>query len=83
MTLGVVEKLSEIIERAHYLVAIECLIAAQAIDLRGLEAAALGAGARAAYRRVRAEIPVLDHDRPLGPDIDRLERLVRDGPIAA
>ena len=83
MTLGVSEKLAESIERARYLVAIECLIAAQAIDLRGLEADALGVGARAAYRRVRAEIPVLDHDRPLGPDIDRVERLVRDGPIAA
>jgi histidine ammonia-lyase len=83
MTLAVVEKLAESVERAHYLVAIECLIAAQAIDLRGLGADALGTGAATAYRRVRAEVPALDHDRPLGPDIDCLERLVRSGAIAA
>jgi histidine ammonia-lyase len=83
MTLGVIEKLSEIVERAQYLVAIECLIAAQAVDLRGLEVDSLGAGAGTAYRRVRAEVPALDHDRPLGPDIDCLERLVHSGAIAA
>jgi histidine ammonia-lyase len=83
MTLGVVEKLAEVVERARYIVAIECLIAAQAVDLRGLEAGALGAGARAAYGRLRAEVAALEHDRPLGPDIDRIEQLVRDGAIAA
>ncbi|HZW73321.1 MAG TPA: histidine ammonia-lyase [Caldimonas sp.] len=83
MTLGVVEKLGEIVERARYLVAIECLVAAQAVDLRGLRPEALGAGARNVYRGVRAEVPMLDHDRPLGPDIDRLERLVRGGALAA
>jgi len=59
------------------------LIAAQAVDLRGLQSDALGAGARNLYRRVRAEVSVLDHDRPLGPDIDRLERLLRSGALAA
>src|SRR5215472_4151026 len=83
MTLGVVEKLAEIVERVRYLVAIELLIAAQAVDLRGLQSDALGAGARNLYRRVRAEVSVLDHDRPLGPDIDRLERLLRSGALAA
>jgi len=83
MTLGVVEKLAEIVERARYLVAIELLIAAQAVDLRGFQPDALGAGARNLYRRVRAEVSVLDHDRPLGPDIDRLERLLRSGALAA
>src|SRR5215831_2132967 len=82
MTLGVVEKLSEMVERARYLVAIECLIAAQAVDLRELAADALGAGARALYDRVRAQVPLLDHDRPLGPDIDRLERQLRGDAIA-
>ena len=77
MTLGVVEKLADMVERAQYLVAIEYLIAAQAVDLRGLAPDALGAGARTVYRRVRGEVPALDHDRPLGPDIDRLEGLVR------
>ena len=83
MTLGVVEKLAEIVERVRYLLAIELLIAAQAVDLRGLQSDALGAGARNLYRRVRAEVSVLDHDRPLGPEIDRLERLLRSGALAA
>ena len=83
MTLGVVEKLAEIVDRAQYLVAIECLIAAQAVDLRELDPDALGAGASILYRRVRAQVPMLDHDRPLGPDIDRMERLLRCGSVAA
>ncbi len=81
MALGGVEKLAEILDRARYLVAIECLIAAQAVDLRGLAPDALGTGARAVYERTRAEAPALDHDRPLGPDVDRLERLVRSGAL--
>jgi histidine ammonia-lyase len=83
MTLGVVEKLAEIVDRAQYLVAIECLIAGQAVDLRELDPDALGGGARLLYRRVRAAVPMLDHDRPLGPDIDRMERLLRNGAVAA
>jgi histidine ammonia-lyase len=82
MTLGAVEKLAGIVERARYIIAIECLIAAQAIDLRDLGPESLGAGPRALYRRVRAEVAMLDHDRPLGPDIDRIEALLRGGAIA-
>jgi len=33
------------------------------------------------YERTRAEAPALDHDRPLGPDVDRLEQLVRSGAL--
>jgi histidine ammonia-lyase len=83
MALGCVEKFAECVERARYLVAIECLIAAQAVDLRGLDRGALGAGARTVYERTRGTAAVLDHDRPLGPDIDRLEALVREGAFAA
>ena len=82
MTFGVVEKLSEMLDRARYLVAIECLVAAQAVDLRGLAPEALGAGPRTLYEHVRARVPALDHDRPLGPDIDCLERELRSGAIA-
>lgn len=83
MALGVAEKLGDAIEKARYLVAIELLIAAQAIDLRNLDRNRLGAGARIAYERVRAAIPALDVDRPLGPDIDRIEALVRAGDFNA
>src|SRR5262249_33628995 len=83
MALGCVEKLAAILERARYLVAIECLIGAQAVDLRGLAEGTLGTGARAVYERTRAEVPALDHDRPLGPDIERLARVVESGPLVA
>ena len=79
MALGVAEKLGGSVEKARYLVAIELLIAAQAIDLRDLDRKRLGAGAQLAYERIRAAIPALDVDRPLGPDIDRIEARIRAG----
>jgi histidine ammonia-lyase len=78
-TLSVVEKLDSLVSCVRYLVAIELVIAAQAIDLRGLDQATLGTGPRRAYERVRSAASVLDDDRPLGPDIDRVEALVRTG----
>ena len=79
MALGVTEKLAELLERVHYVIAIELLISAQAVDLRELDPATLGAGARAAYKQVRAIAAALDQDRPLGPDIDRVQRAVAAG----
>ena len=79
MALGVAEKLGEMLERVHYLIAIELLIAAQAVDLRGLDVATLGEGTRATFRKLRAIVPMLDEDRPLGPDIDCVQRAVVAG----
>lgn len=79
MALGVAEKLGEQLERVRYLIAIELLIAAQAVDLRGLALADMGEGTRAVYRQVRAIVPVLDEDRPLGPDIDSMQLAVAAG----
>ena len=79
MALGVAEKLGELLERVRYLIAIELLIAAQAVDLRGLDEADMGEGTRATYRQLRAIIPMLDEDRPLGPDIDCVQLAVAAG----
>jgi histidine ammonia-lyase len=79
MAFGVAEKLGEMVERVHYLIAIELLVAAQAVDLRGLDLATLGAGTHATYRQLRAIVPMLDEDRPLGPDIDCVQRAVAAG----
>jgi histidine ammonia-lyase len=79
MALGVAEKLGELLERVRYLIAIELLIAAQAVDLRGLLEADMGEGTRATYRQLRAIIPMLDEDRPLGPDIDCVQLAVAAG----
>ena len=49
------------------------------MDLRELDDAGMGEGARLAYRQLRQIVPVLDEDRPLGPDIGRVERAVAAG----
>jgi len=79
MAMGVVDKLAELLDRVHYLIAIELLVAAQAVDLRALDMATLGEGARVAYWQVRALVPMLDEDRPLGPDIDCIHQAVAAG----
>ena len=79
MALGVAEKLGELLERVRYLIAIELLIAAQAVDLRGLLEADMGEGTRATYRQLRAIIPILNEDRPLGPEIDCVQMAVAAG----
>ena len=81
--LQVAEKLGELVANARYVVAIELMIGAQALDLRGPgTTTSLGVGARAAHERVRERIEALDQDRPLGPDADSLEAAVRDGRFA-
>ncbi|MGI4779392.1 MAG: HAL/PAL/TAL family ammonia-lyase [Janthinobacterium lividum] len=73
----VVDKTARIADALVSLAAIELLGAAQAVDLCGAAFDKLGAGARQAYDRVRARVPMLDRDRPLGPDVDLLrERLL-------
>lgn len=79
MALAAVEKLAEAIERARYVAAIESVIAAQAVDLRGTPIDTLGRGAAALYRRLRAEVATLDGDRPLGADFERACWLLREG----
>jgi histidine ammonia-lyase len=79
MALGVAEKLGELLERVRYLIAIELLVSAQAVDLREMNEAVMGEGARATYKQLREIVPVLDEDRPLGPDIDRVQRAVASG----
>jgi histidine ammonia-lyase len=56
--------------RLRRLIAIELLVAAQALELR--EPVALGAGTEAAYLCVRELVSALDEDRPLGVDVERL-----------
>lgn len=70
----IVAKTREIVDRLHFLIAIELMIAAQALDLRPVR---LGPPLRAACDAVRALVPKLDEDRPLGPDIERLADRVR------
>ena len=70
----------EVLENATWVVAIEVMSAAQALDFHaGL---APGLGVAAAYARVRAALPHLEHDAYLRPGLDRVRELVRGGALA-
>jgi len=71
-------KLRKIIENTSAVIAIELLCAAQALDLRKGRP---GKGVKTAYDVVRKYVEYLDKDRPLYPDIEELERVVRSAEI--
>jgi histidine ammonia-lyase len=61
------------LERMRLLAAIELIVAAQAVDLAvGGRPDALGAGTAVAFAAVRSWVAVLEDDRPVGPDVERL-----------
>ncbi len=73
------------------IIAIELLVAAQALDLRlamlaadgGAAAGAVpGTGVAEAHRRMRARVAHLDRDREPGPDLAAATALVHDGSLA-
>lgn len=68
-----------VVDTAARVVAIEFLLAAQALDLRGLEP---GRGVALCHRRIRAHIPVMVADRVLSEDIARASQLVLAGELS-
>jgi histidine ammonia-lyase len=74
-----VSKTSEIIDRLTYILGIEAMHAAQAIDLR--KDIKLGEGTQSAYNRIRAVIPFLDQDRSLSGDIQAAYTLLKTGEL--
>lgn len=73
----------EIISNVRVIVAIELLVAAQAVDLRSDGPARLGRGTVLAYRQVRKRVSFLEHDRALSPDIQSLTELLETGELLA
>ncbi len=71
-------KTRKIIENTEYVIAIEFLAAAQALDLRG---GTPGKGVKVAYDTIRKYVKFLDKDRPLYPDIEKIRKLVMYGEI--
>jgi histidine ammonia-lyase len=69
----------EILGNVRHILAIELLTAAQAVDLRPEGPQRLGTGTAAAYRAVRQRVRLLEHDRPLAPDIESLAGLIASG----
>lgn len=73
-----------VIENAQTVVAVEMLLAAQALDLaqRDLGAFPIGAGSRAAWDAIRLRVPAaLDGDRWVHDDIEAVRQLVVAGSI--
>ncbi|CAN7596892.1 histidine ammonia-lyase [Rhizobium rhizogenes] len=77
MAPSVLAKTEAIIERLRYLVAIELIASAQAVELRGVENE-LGTGTREVYRQIREHVPPLSEDRAQGPDFQRISELIRN-----
>ncbi|MBB3609833.1 histidine ammonia-lyase [Rhizobium sp. BK602] len=76
MAPSVLAKTEAIIDRLRYLVAIELIASAQAVELRGVENE-LGRGTRDVYRQIREHVPPLTEDRAQGPDFERIAELIR------
>lgn len=73
-----------ILDNVERVLAIELLVAAQALDARLtlLPGTAPGAGVLEAHRRIRAVVPRLEGDREPGPDLAAATALVRTGALA-
>ncbi|HEY3073428.1 MAG TPA: histidine ammonia-lyase [Candidatus Limnocylindrales bacterium] len=70
-----------VLENVEHVLAIELLVAAQALDLRlaRVPDAQPGTGVREALARVRRRVPFLAADREPGPDLAAAGELVRSG----
>src|SRR5262245_25646182 len=69
----------EVVSNAEVVIALEALVAAQALDLRApLEPAT---ATKAAHDAIREVVPFLETDREFGPDIASVTDLVRDGAL--
>jgi histidine ammonia-lyase len=74
-------KARQVAEHARSCLAIELLVAAQAIDMRlPLKA---GRAVRAAHQLIRASVPPMESDRELHVDIESIQRLIDSGELMA
>ena len=74
-------KAATILVNTEHVIAVECLSAAQALDLRA--PLAPGPATAAAREAVRTVSPFVDEDRSLSSDIIAIRELVRDGTLVA
>jgi histidine ammonia-lyase len=79
MSMGAALKAARATDLAAFVIAIEILAAAQAIDL--LAPLTTSPALARVHRAVRALVPILDADRPPAPDIDAIAAIVRDGAL--
>ncbi len=72
---------AEMVELGERIVAIELVVAAQGVELRGPPA--LGAGTRRAFDLVRERVPFSGRGDPLPSDLEPIRDLVRAGSLSA
>ena len=77
---GAAYKARTILENAQYVIAIELLVAAQGLHLRGTKN--MGTGTKKLYQTIRRKVPALEEDRSSHQDIELLCKMVRSGEIA-
>lgn len=77
MAFQAVAKTATMVTHLRYLVALELLVAAQAVDLRG--GPRLGRGTGAAYETVRSLVTPLEDDRVLAPDVEAVHAVIASG----
>ncbi len=70
-----------VLDNVLWVVAIEVVSAAQALDFR--RPLTPGRGVAAAYRAVRTLVPHLDRDRLLAPDVEQVRAAILSGSLAA
>lgn len=75
----VVQKTRRIVDDIYYILGIEAMHAAQAMDLR--KGVSMGKGTRAAFEAIREVIPFLDKDRVLSYDIEKAYKLLSSGKL--
>ena len=68
-------KALQVLRNTEYVVAIEFLCAAQAIELRGKQR--LGAGTKAVHQLLRKHVSPVTEDRVLSGDIEAITELIR------
>jgi len=72
-------KALHLVDNLRWLVGMEALYAAQAVDLR--ENIHLGKYTQIAYDTIRAEIPTMDENRAIGEDLKKAYALVKSGKL--
>ncbi len=72
-------KARSILENTAYIIAIELISAAQAIDMRDPDKA--GFGTKKAYEIIRRHVSMVDKDRPLYRDVEKIKQLVLSGEL--
>ncbi len=77
---GAALKAARIVENSQYVIGIELLAGAQAIDLR--ENRGLGRGTRKIYRLIRRHVQPLHGDRSSHEDLEKMREIARQGKVA-